>query len=106
MPQVPELKNADIFGDTVPTLAFLTNRVSLQSGRTLHLGRERSNDIAVSDPHISRQHALLRVLPDGSLYVADYRSVNGLFCGDERVPYAVLRPGQEFLIGMIGFRFE
>lgn len=103
---MPDLKRTGIFRATVPTLAFLTNRIGLQSGRTLRLGRERSNDIAVSDPHISRQHAILRVLPDGNLYVADYHSVNGLFCGDERVPYAVLRPGQEFLIGMIGFRFE
>jgi len=96
----------DIFLPTVPSLAFLSTRISLEAGRTLHLGRERSNDIAVSDPHISRQHAILRVLPDGNLYVSDYRSVNGLFCGDERVPFAVLRPGQEFLVGMVGFRYE
>lgn len=87
-------------------LAFLATRVSLEPGKTLRLGRDRTNDIAVSDPHISRFHAILRVLPDGGLYVADHQSVNGIFCGDERVPFAVLRPGQEFLLGMVGFRYE
>lgn len=90
----------------MPSLAFLSTRIQLEAGRTLRLGRERSNDIAVADAHISRHHALLRVLPDGNLYVADDNSVNGLFCGDERVPYAILRPGQEFLLGVVGFRFE
>ncbi len=90
----------------MPTLAFLSTRIELEPGRTLHLGRDRANDVPVPDPHVSRRHAVLRVLPDGSLYVADDQSVNGLFCGDERVPYAVLRPGQEFLLGVVGFRFE
>lgn len=94
-----------IFG-RVPTLAFLSTRVEIEPGRTIRLGRDRTNDVTVPDPHVSRFHALLRVLPDGSLYVADHQSVNGLFCGDERVPYALLRPGQEFLLGMVGFRFE
>lgn len=94
-----------IFHD-VPSLAFLASRVALDPGRTLTLGRDRANDIVVADPHVSRFHAVLRLLPDGSLYVADHQSVNGLFCGDERVPFAVLRPGQEFLMGMVGFRFE
>ena len=94
-----------IFG-IVSSLAFLASRVALDSDRTLTLGRDRTNDIVVADPHISRFHAVLRLLPDGGLYVADHQSVNGLFCGDERVPYAVLRPGQEFLMGMVGFRYE
>jgi len=84
----------------------MSTRTELESGRTIRLGRDRSNDISVPDPHVSRFHALLRVLPDGSLYVTDHQSVNGMFCGDERVPFAILRPGQEFLLGMVGFRFE
>lgn len=84
----------------------MSSRVVLEPGRTIRLGRERSNDIPVHDPHVSRFHALLRVLPDGNLYVTDHQSVNGLFCGDERVPFAILRPGQEFLVGMVGFRYE
>jgi pSer/pThr/pTyr-binding forkhead associated (FHA) protein len=90
----------------VATLAFLSSRVQIPGGTTLHLGRDDRNEIPVPDPHISRSHAIVRLLPDGSLYVADNGSVNGLLCGDERVPYAVLRPGQEFLLGVVGFRFE
>jgi pSer/pThr/pTyr-binding forkhead associated (FHA) protein len=88
------------------SLAFLQTRVLLPQGRLLRLGRDHHCEIPVPDPHISRQHAVLHVLPDGSLYVADAGSVNGLFCGDERVPFAILRPGQEFLLGVVGFRYE
>lgn len=88
------------------SLAFLNTRVILPEGKVLRLGRDSKNEIPVPDPHISRHHAIVRVLPDGSLYVADDGSVNGLFCGDERVPYAILRPGQVFLLGVVGFRFE
>jgi pSer/pThr/pTyr-binding forkhead associated (FHA) protein len=80
--------------------------VILPQGVLLHLGRDNHNEIPVPDPHISRRHAVVKLLGDGSLYVADDGSVNGLFCGDERVPFAVLRPGQEFLLGVVGFRFE
>ena len=88
------------------SLAFLQTRVLLPQGRRLRVGRERDNEIQVPDPHVSRVHAEAFLLGDGSLYVADLGSVNGLFCGDERVPFAVLRPGQEFLLGVVGFRFE
>lgn len=90
----------------MPTLAYLNTRVILPEGKVLRLGRDSRNEIPVPDPHISRHHAILKVLPDGSLYVADDGSINGLFCGDERVPFVLLRPGQVFLLGVVGFRFE
>lgn len=90
----------------MPSLAFLSMRIPLETGRTLVIGRERICDVSVPDPHISRRHAEIRVLPDGSAFVSDLGSVNGLFAGDERVPFAVLRPGGEFLLGIVGFRFE
>lgn len=96
----------DLYFSSMASLAFLTTRVLLPQGKLLHLGRDQHNEIHVPDPHISRQHAVVQLLPDGSLYVADDKSVNGLFCGDERVPFAVLQPGQEFLLGVVGFRFE
>lgn len=81
-------------------------RVQIEPGKTLVVGREKTCDISVPDPHISRRHAEVRLLPDGSMMVSDLGSVNGMFCGDERVPYAVLQPGGEFLLGIVGFRFE
>lgn len=90
----------------MPSLAFLSARVPLEPGRTFVIGREHGCDILVPDPHVSRRHAEIRVLPDGMAFVSDLGSVNGLFAGDERVPYAVLRPGGEFLLGIVGFRFE
>jgi len=81
-------------------------RIPLEPGRSLVIGRERTCDISVPDPHISRRHAEIRVLKDGKAIVSDLGSVNGLFSGDERVPYAILLPGSEFLLGIVGFRFE
>jgi len=90
----------------VASLAFLSTRVILPQGTLLRVGRDNTNEIPIPDPHVSRHHAVVKLLADGSLYVADNGSVNGLFCGDERVPFAVLRSGQEFLLGVVGFRFE
>lgn len=90
----------------MPSLAFLSMRVPLEPGRTYVIGRERTCDIAVPDPHVSRRHAEIRVLADGHAFVSDLGSVNGMFSGDERVPFAVLRAGGEFLLGIVGFRYE
>lgn len=87
-------------------LAFLSMRVALEPGKVYVIGRERSCDIPVPDPHVSRRHAEIRLLQDGQAVVSDLGSVNGLFAGDERVPFAILPPGGEFLLGVVGFRLE
>lgn len=88
------------------SLAFLSMRVSLEPGKTYVIGRERNCDIPVPDPHVSRRHAEIHVLADGHAFVSDLGSVNGMFAGDERVPYVVMHPGSEFLLGIVGFRYE
>jgi pSer/pThr/pTyr-binding forkhead associated (FHA) protein len=86
-------------------VAFLSNRVPLKPGTNV-LGRDRHADICVPDPHISRRHLVLEELADGSVFVSDLGSVNGLMVSGERVPYAVLRAGHEFQVGLVGFRLE
>lgn len=88
------------------SLAFLSIRVPLAPGVVYGLGRDRSCEILVPDPHVSRRHAEIQLLPDGTALVTDNASVNGLFVGDERVPFALLLSGQEFLLGVVGFRYE
>ena len=92
--------------DPMASLAFLSMRIPLDGGRNLVIGRDRTCDISVPDPHISRRHAEIRLLHDGSAIVSDLGSVNGMFSCDEQVPFVVLRPGSEFLLGIVGFRFE
>ena len=78
-------------------------------GRMTTIGRLDTNDIALPDPKVSRQHALLRLLGDGTYYLIDTGSANGTLVNDKRVvvPYAltdadVIKMGDHILV----FRHE
>jgi len=58
----------------------------------LTIGRLASNDIALPYPHISRQHAELRLMGQ-TWWVVDLRSTNGLHVGGQRVGEGRLAPG-------------
>jgi len=63
------------------------------------LGREQSNDIAISDPEISRRHA--HIFLQGENYVIeDLGSTNGTAVNGQRLvgPY-ILRPGELITLG-------
>ena len=59
-----------------------TSHSVLESG--LRLGREEGNDIRLDDNGVSRQHARF-IIHNGSLWVQDAGSRNGIFVNDERV---------------------
>lgn len=69
-------------------------------GGTVTIGRLDTNDIALSDPKVSRNHALLRSLGDGKYYLMDTGSANGSFVNGKRVvvPLA-LNDADEIKIG-------
>jgi predicted component of type VI protein secretion system len=50
----------------------------------VRLGRDLGNDIAISDPEISRHHARL-LLRDESVFLEDLGSTNGTFLNSERI---------------------
>ena len=50
----------------------------------IHLGRDLANEIAISDPEISRRHARF-FLRDENIYVEDLGSTNGTFLNGERI---------------------
>jgi FHA domain-containing protein len=58
----------------------------------LTIGRLASNDIALPYPHISRQHAELRLMGQ-TWWVVDLRSTNGLHVGGQRVSESRLALG-------------
>lgn len=53
------------------------------------IGRSQSNDIAIDDPGMSRQHAIIR-LASGQVMIQDMTSTNGTFVNGRRVRAAVV----------------
>lgn len=62
------------------------------------VGRHPSNDIALDDITVSRNHCTLRLSEDG-LVLADAGSTNGSYVNDTRVDTTALEPGDRLLIG-------
>jgi 2-alkenal reductase len=76
-----------------------------QAGRALpldgelHVGRADENGLVLHDADVSRRHAVLRLLEDGSVEVRDLGSANGTYVNGEQVRHAVLRGGEQLQMG-------
>lgn len=75
------------------------DRIYTLTEELLTLGREGSNEIAVNDPEVSRQHARL-AFQSGGYVIEDLGSTNGTFVNGSRIagPYA-LSNGDEIGLG-------
>lgn len=84
----------------------LTMRSGPTPGKTFVLdqeenfvGRDLANDIAISDPEVSRRHARF-TMREGSIFVEDVGSTNGSFLNGERITTPQqLRPGDVITLG-------
>jgi pSer/pThr/pTyr-binding forkhead associated (FHA) protein len=56
----------------------------LVEGASITIGRSSSNDIAIPDRHVSRQHAIV-TYRDGIFMINDLESANGTFVNDEMI---------------------
>jgi DNA-binding NtrC family response regulator len=73
--------------------------------RPVRLGRERSNEVHLDDPRVSRAHAQVRA-SGGALHLSDLQSRHGTFLNGERVgddevklePGAIVRCGDTLLL--------
>jgi hypothetical protein len=65
----------------------------------VRLGRSSRNDVALSDPLLSRHHCRIFIKPDGKLWVADLGSANHTFVNGQEVQEAALRSGDTIAIG-------
>ncbi|MDG9717975.1 FHA domain-containing protein [Streptomyces sp. DH24] len=71
--------------------------------RTVRIGRAPDNDLVVADLVVSRRHAELRALPDGTYEIADLGSHNGTYLNGRPVTAAPIGPGDIVGIGHSAF---
>jgi cytochrome P450/NADPH-cytochrome P450 reductase len=74
-----------------------------RSATTVRIGRAPENDIVVSDPTASRQHAELRNTA-GGYRIVDLDSSHGTFVNGQRVTDAALSEGDTVQVGSATFR--
>ena len=75
-------------------------------GKKVSFGRSAENDVAVLDPLVSRQHAVVE-LSGGGYLVTDLGSANGTFINDDPVTTPTrLRVGDQVKFGGTVFRFQ
>ncbi|MFC5954480.1 FHA domain-containing protein [Streptomyces pratens] len=67
--------------------------------RTVRIGRAADNDLVIDDLVVSRRHAELRKLPDGTYEIADLGSHNGTYLNGRPVTSAPVGPGDIVGIG-------
>jgi two-component system alkaline phosphatase synthesis response regulator PhoP len=70
----------------------------------LTIGRDEANDIQLSDPSVSKHHAVVRLLT-GHPVIEDIGSRNGTFINDEQVRTALLHDGDTLKLGKSTLRF-
>jgi CRP-like cAMP-binding protein len=68
------------------------------------IGRDKENDIHLSDLAVSRRHALV-YLAEGQAVVEDLGSSNGTYLNGEKISKAVVRSGDILRIGSVTIRF-
>jgi pSer/pThr/pTyr-binding forkhead associated (FHA) protein len=98
-----------LFLGTIPRLIAIDGPLS---GQTFYLdesavsiGRQLSNDIILNDPHVSRNHCVIRT--EGEHYmIEDLNSANGTYVNGERVNACSLKEGSLIQIGISRFVFR
>ncbi|MDR2697878.1 MAG: FHA domain-containing protein [Holophagales bacterium] len=71
----------------------------------VHIGRELDNALRISDPSVSRHHAVLRRTPAGYV-IQDKKSSNGVVINYVKVEEAALVDGDQFSLGHIQITFQ
>ncbi|MXM66022.1 ATP-binding cassette domain-containing protein [Streptomyces sp. HUCO-GS316] len=102
--RAPERPSA--VGVSMPSLTGTFRRptaVRPLPARTVRIGRAPDNDLVVDDLIVSRHHAELRALPDGTYEIADVGSHNGTFLNGRPVTAEPIGPGDIVGIGHSAF---
>ncbi|MCE5227987.1 FHA domain-containing protein [bacterium] len=81
------------------------NTMEVQFDQQITIGRDVFNSLCLRDAEISRSHAII-FEHDDQVVIKDLKSRNGIFVGGERVREAVLKPGDEIVLGATVLFFE
>ncbi|HMI78746.1 MAG TPA: FHA domain-containing protein, partial [Ferruginibacter sp.] len=65
----------------------------------IKIGRDNTNDIIINEPSISRNHAIVTNLGNGTYEVKDLGSSNGTFVNGQRIKQQVISPGDKLKAG-------
>src|SRR6202050_565493 len=77
----------------------------LLGDRPIVVGRGESNNLALENPSISRQHAVVRATEDGRWQIIDRGSANGVKVNGEPVKEAYLQANDEIVLGEYRIRY-
>jgi hypothetical protein len=78
---------------------------ALRPGEPAQIGRDPANTIVLDDPTVSRRHARVELTDEG-IVLTDLGSSNGTFVNGARIERAVLKPGDEIVLGASAFRLQ
>ena len=96
-----QTKRSDEFSQRYILVAFKEeepDRHCVLEGGVCTIGRTTDADLALPDPTISREHAVVHIV-DGEVIIEDHKSTNGIFVNGEQVKRSVLREGDFATIG-------
>ncbi len=81
------------------------NTMEVQFDQQITVGRDVFNSLCLRDPEISRSHAII-FEHDDQVVIKDLKSRNGIYVRGERVREAVLKAGDEIVMGATVLFFE
>lgn len=71
------------------------------------IGRGTANDLVLNDTSVSRFHAVVKLLPDGAVVIADRGSTNGVIHKGHRIADELcLEPGDSVHVGIYELKLE
>ena len=72
---------------------------------TWRIGRSRDNELSLDDSSVSRLHAEIHRYNNGTFFILDMKSLNGIYVNEEQVSNKKLEEGDMIEIGDIFLRF-
>jgi len=91
-PRIPTIRVSVYEGETLV-------RTEVFNQKTIRIGKAGQAHLRISDPNVSRQHAVIEVLDSGDVRLTDLESTNGTLLNGERMTQALLRSGDEIVVG-------
>lgn len=84
----------------------LVRKLEVAGDRPIVIGRSRECDIRIGHPTVSRRHAILQHLQDGSWILKDLGSTHGCLVGGDKVEHLPIVSGLTVRIGPAKLSFE